>query len=224
MASPESSPPGLSAEDIDALGRLSERYAQIKLFIAYAEEIQLDHKADILVYKELRDGFDHLMRVLFSRLSLKATVLESPDEYRNINIEKSIGHVYRAAFDALDATILSFKEHINSNLQGYSREAVVAVIPDYYKLKIKLNKLTNRAAERRGKKDIGVITDIAFEEYVDDVTELKTLHTNIINAGPDLDEYKKGLFWEKWKGRIWSVSLVFIGIFLKILYDLSNST
>lgn len=147
----EQNPPGLSIDDVAALKNLSERYIQIKLIIAYAEEIQVDHKADIMVYKELRDCLDHTMRVLFARLSSQSLTTDSPKEYRDINLGKSIGHVYRAAFDALDVTVLSFKEHIFSNLKEYSLVTATAVIPDYYNLKIKLNKLSTRAAERRGK-------------------------------------------------------------------------
>ncbi|WP_143711323.1 hypothetical protein [Magnetococcus marinus] len=206
----------MSQDDIDALRMLAERYVQIKVFIAYAEEIQVDHKADILVYKELRDGMDHLMRVLYHRLSAQSADIEDLDGYRDINIGKSIGHLYRAAFDALDATILSLREHISANLSGYTMETVSDVIPNYYMLKIKLNQLTKQAADRRGKKDIGRITDDTFDQYVQDVDELKKLHESVLYAGQELCEHKKSLKIKKWKDIIWSLFLVIFGVIFGI--------
>ena len=221
-------PKELSNDDITALRKLSERYVQIKVIIAYTEEIQIDHKADIMVYKELRDCLDHTMRFLFSRLSSNSLTIDSPDEYRDINLGKSIGHAYRAAFDALDVTTLSLKEHIRNNLKEYSGDTSAAVIPNYYELKIKLNELSTRAAERRGKKDIGNITDSVFDGYVQDVDELKKLHDAVLNAGPELDEHKRQLFWEKWKFKIWGISLVVLGslgtFIVKWAYDKFGSS
>ncbi|MBF0161883.1 MAG: hypothetical protein HQL88_06310 [Magnetococcales bacterium] len=208
----EVSPNGFSPEDLAALMYLSERYMQVKRLIAYAEEIQVDHKAYILVHKELRDGLDHLMRVLFCRLSSHAGNQADPNRYCGVNIEKSKGHIYRAAYDALDITILSLKEHISANLSQYSRDTVVAVIQNYYDIKIKLNELSERAADRRGKKDIGTITDSAFDEYIQDAHDLKQIHEKILHAGPELDSHEQDLSWKKWRSRFWGIFLVVLGV------------
>lgn len=217
MVERNATPSGLSQDDLAALRQLAERYVQIKYIITYAEEIQVDHKADILVYKELRDAMDHLMRVLLHGLSPESpSQIESGEEYRRVNLDKSAGHMYRAAFDALDTIILSFKEHINSNLSGYSKDVVTKVLPEYFKLKIKLSKLTDRAAERRGKKDIGRITDDVFNEYVQDVSELKTLHEDVLQAGPEFDEYQKDLTKKEKKNKTQSFIQSFILVVLSV--------
>ena len=216
----EVSPDGFPPEVLVALRQLSERYMKIKTFIAYAEEIQVDHKADILVYKELRDGFDHLMRVLFCHLSPQADKQADPSKYYVVNIEKSKGHIYRAAFDSLDSTVLSLKEDISSNLSKRSIDTLIAVIPTYYDIKRKLNELSERAADRRGRKDIGKVTDDAFDEYVQDLHDLKKIHKEIINAGPGLDSHEKHLVKKKWLSRLGNIILVILGVIGAWLFNI----
>lgn len=72
-------------------------------------------------------------------------------------------------------------------------------------------------------KDIGHITDSIFDEHVQDIDALRKLHEDVLHAGPEFNEHKKQLFWEKWKFRIWGVSLVVLGslgtLTVKWFYD-----
>lgn len=95
-------------QDIPDLKTLADLYVQAKALILYSEEVDPDSRSNLQVIKELRDAFDHLMRVIVARVGTQAPDGASDPDYASRNIHKSIGHIYRAAFDALDGTVLIF--------------------------------------------------------------------------------------------------------------------
>lgn len=100
---------GFCPNELEQLKALAELYIQAKGLILYSEEVDPDSRSNLQVIKELRDSHDHVMRVVALRLSQvqpeNPTI--SPEDYCRKNLEKAVGHVYRAAFDALDGTIVS---------------------------------------------------------------------------------------------------------------------
>lgn len=95
--------------DIPGLRALADLYVQAKALILYSEEVDPDSRSNRQVIKVLRDALDHLMRVIVARVGTQAPTDAADPEYTSRNIHKAIGHIYRAAFDALDGTVLSLR-------------------------------------------------------------------------------------------------------------------
>lgn len=59
-------------QDIPALRGVADLYVQAKALILYSEEVDPESRSNLQVIKELRDAFDHLMRVIVARLGSDA--------------------------------------------------------------------------------------------------------------------------------------------------------
>ncbi len=72
--------------------------------IIFCEENQEEFKTNLQIVKELRDAFDHLMRVFAVKLGMKG---ERGDGSIQTSLDKVLGHVFRAGYDTLDfATVI----------------------------------------------------------------------------------------------------------------------
>lgn len=184
----ESGRQGFTGADIQQLKKLAELYIQAKGLILYSEEIDPESRSNLQVIKELRDANDHLMRVVAARLSVNPPSDPKDATYCHSNLEKAIGHVYRAAFDALDGTILSLREKVAKILGAYPQEVIKDVIPEYWNMRISLDKLTNRIATNRAAKDVGADVCATLEQYVCDTELIKKFYSQLLDAGSSLDE------------------------------------
>lgn len=170
--------------ELRKLRELAELYATVKGRIIYAEEIDPKSNSNLQINKEMRDAYDHLMRVLNAKFNPNG----HDYEYCSNNIDKAIGHTYRAGFDALDGTAMSLKELIFLLLQNYPHDVIREVLPNYWSYKLKINQITGGIVLNRSAKDIGDLNGEIFNRYVLNVEELKNIYDNIINHGPNLDE------------------------------------
>lgn len=180
--------------DLEQLKSLADLYIQAKGLILYSEEVDPDSRSNLQVIKELRDSHDHVMRVVALRLSrpeqYPEAVTVAPEDYCRKNLEKAIGHVFRAAFDALDGTIVSLRKKVTDILCSYPTDVIREVIPEYWDIKISLEKLTQTIASHRQKKDVGADITKSLDDYVADVENIKTFYSKLLVAGTALDECK----------------------------------
>jgi len=179
-------------ESTDQLQKLANLYGEVKLLVLYSEEVDRDSQSNIQVIKEFRDAFDHLMRAIIATTRNRVpdnANSKTLDQYSVQNIDKAIGHVYRAAFDSLDGTVLSLKNSIHEDLGKYPLDVIKEVITDYWEMKIKILELQDNIATHRNRKDIGNdINAEVFRNYVRDIETLKMFYKTICSAGPALDE------------------------------------
>lgn len=180
---------GFLPRDLQQLKELSELYIQAKGLILYSEEVDPDSRSNLQVIKELRDSHDHIMRVVAIRLAPLAPDKELSADYCEKNLQKAIGHVYRAAFDALDGTIVSLRQKVSEILANYHLEVIKNVLPDYWEIKVQLEKLTSTIAQHRARKDVGADIGKTLDDYVADVESIKVFYSKLLQACPALDEY-----------------------------------
>ena len=176
-------------KDIELLRKLTDLYTQAKSLILYSEEIDPTARSNIQVIKELRDANDHLMRVLAARLSTVPPKDSSEVDYCEKNLDKAIGHVYRAAFDSLDGTVMSLREKVTEVLSDYPLDAIKTVLPNYWELRTKLDVLTTDVAAHRAAKDVAGNVAETLSLYIQDTEQIKGFYTQIVQAGPALDDY-----------------------------------
>lgn len=165
--------------------KLSDKYLEVKSLILYSEEIDPESKSNLQIIKELRDAFDHIMLVVRNKGN------EGEEGYNVKNIDKALGHVYRAAFDALDGAVLSLKEEIYNICNEYEPEILKEVITDYWDMKIEIIRISENVGILRESKDAtGDLSEI-FSKYVIELDKLKEYHESLLLKGEALDECKK---------------------------------
>jgi hypothetical protein len=178
------------AED-DLFTRTVNLYYQAKTLIIYSEEIDPNSKINPQIWKELRDAFDHFMRVCGDVIKGGNKKNQNPNYYFE-NLDKAHGHVYRAAFDALDGASISIRNQISELAQVYDREILTEVIHDYWTKRSRLLEINSKIAELRNKKDVACDETVEIiNEYVNILNELKDHRSAFLTSMPLLDECKK---------------------------------
>jgi len=199
-------------KEIELLHRLTLHYKKTKALSLFAEEIDPDSGLNLQITKELRDSLDHLVRV-FANVFAKDNN-KKDENYNSENLEKAIGHIYRASFDALDGTVLSLKLLTRDILKEYPLGVIKAVIPEYWKIKKEVYTITERAAKHREKKDIDENTDQILDAYIEDAEKIKKIYTDLLSSSELLDECLKKTKKEKIVQRIKGSALEIMIAFL----------
>ena len=176
-------------EELPYLTQLAELYLQIKPIILLAEELDEASNANLQVIKELRDAFDHLMRVIAANTS----GLPIKPDYAPSNLRAARSHLLRASFDALDGLIHILKQRIANELIRFDRSVLFAVIPNYADIKRDIETISRRIADYREKKDAGdlELSVELIEGYLSDVDRLKSYHDEILDCLELLDQAQR---------------------------------
>ena len=185
-----------SDREQERLQKLTDVYVKCKAIILYVEQIDVDSSANIQIPKELRDAFDHICQVLAIKFGINGKPDQETLDYSDkvlMQIEKSIGHVYRAGFDALDGAVISLSDSIKSILRGYDADIINEVVPDYWEKKKSINSLMERVANHRNGRTELEITSEMFDDYISDVEELKKVHKDFLDHAKNLNERQREL-------------------------------
>ena len=95
--------------------------------------------------KEFRDAYDHFIRFLCPNATT---------EYKIKNLDKALGHEYRAFFDTMDYFCLVMREKIYKLKEGLSIEEIEKRVPHYFKIRQKISKCCQAIAALRFEKDV----------------------------------------------------------------------
>jgi hypothetical protein len=154
------------------LGDIAKLYAQTKRLILTAEELDPELRSCIPIIKELRDAFDHLMRYVSDYFT------ENPKgpEYQDAQLDKALGHVFRASYDAMDSLAILLKLRLHKAMTTHSHEAITVVFPEYFNTHIvKLREIDNKVIESRRFKDVGGYTPEHLDEYLNFLDQLQKI-------------------------------------------------
>ena len=177
----------------DIWKKIVEVHNEAKTLFLLAQELEQD---DFLEYiqpiKEHRDAYEHVVRALANRLSFEAQ--EPSEEYQRDSLKKALGHEYRAFFDSADWLSVLLREQITNTLNGYSRDCIDTVLPNYpSEIRIRVTEISEQVAKKRERKDISNADEILTEvrEYGQIVGELRDIHKQVTRAIPSLEERRK---------------------------------
>lgn len=172
---------------IEKLKDLTELYIVVKELIIYFEEVNPEQKSDIQPINELRNAFDHLMRVVAVWLSISER--DDANEYIIVHLNKSFGHVYRAGYDTVDFLALTMKGLIIETLKGYKSKLINVAIPDYYPMiRPAIEDLNKNIAKFRSQKDVAENNANHLISYIESVKDIVAHYQKILKAVPALDE------------------------------------
>ena len=127
---------------------LVDFHPTVKGLVARCELTDPGQRAPIAAVAELRSALDHIMRahrVMYGLVD-EQEILDHKDvpsvyEYCRINIDKGLGHLYRAGYDAYDLLCLRMNQDIHTMLVDRETDVLYAVVPEYASLKASLDEL-----------------------------------------------------------------------------------
>ncbi|MBN1761785.1 MAG: hypothetical protein JW878_01730 [Methanomicrobia archaeon] len=204
-------------QDVEgSLRDLTELYIVVKEIVIFSEEIDKDKKADIQILNELRNAFDHLMRVYASYFQIER---EKDEGYIKLHLNKAFGHVYRAGFDSLDKTTLFLRKYIANEVDGFSPETYQAAFPEYYEsIRPEIEEIDNDIAIIRLNKDVGNPNYDNFRTYVNHMKTLKGYYEVVLKRKASLLEFENRIKnTERGKDMKTIGEQIIIGILLVIL-------
>lgn len=191
--------------------RIVSVHLRTKRLMLLAEELDGNFQTYFHPIKEHRDTLEHIIRAKSVTLEMRQSQDES---YIEMNLQKALGHEYRAFFDVADWLAVNIRETIQRLLTPYPNAAIAAVCPRYYgETRPKLELVTQKIAEIRASKDIanevGIISQV--EEYDKQIEWLLETCTEMQTWILALEEWKQ----KDQKRRGWSVARkIAIGILI----------
>lgn len=186
-------------------------YFKTKALMLRAEEADNNNETFLQPSLELKAAFDHVMRALARDSGFTKNGDQEPDRYTDRQLDKAIGHIYRAYFDTADWISINFREQFSSLLEPYDNADIATVFPLYYKeIKPRFIDYETGITSLRNQKDIAGESETLFEKYdalLDRMDEdLKVISRMV----PSLNEHQeKRLRAEK---RNWFLSLATDGL------------
>lgn len=145
-------------KNLDMLGQI---HMLTKHYLLIAEELSEEGVTFLQPLKEHRDAYDHLMRVFYlpTRLETSETVSNfDSTAYIRKNVEKAVGHEYRAFFDMADWLTFICRRKIREELSFQRvRQAYASRYgtENYQSVKELVNTVYLTIAQYRTEKDIG---------------------------------------------------------------------
>ena len=169
---------------------------------------------------ELRNAFDHLMRVvpvLLDADGAAAAVAGSgldAHAYCQANLAKATGHLCRAAFDALDIISMRLAEEIAAILAVAPIQARVQAVPDYASLERELRDAVSRCDTAKANKDVGDLESLlpAFDSYERAIVDLDAVLSALRDHADLL--CRLGAEHRRHSRRVWWVVLVAVASFV----------
>jgi hypothetical protein len=221
---------GSCDESSDRLQDMIKVYLHTKALVIEAEEFDGGFKTFLHPKLELVHALDHLMRLLARQNGLLAPTnsdgapsdAEDDAGYSKSNVDKALGHVYRAFFDTADWLALRIREKIQLTMGAYSHECICSVAPEYYQgIRPELEKIRKGISEIRMSKDVSNRDILVEVETYNTLIEKLVEYVSAIELKvPSLQEAQGKL--EQTKKRSWlkDICLVVIGAVLAFLANL----
>ena len=194
-----------------ALRELGILYSKTKKYILRAEQVDPESRSNIAINKEQRDALDHVMRAL-SEYFEKGE--KADGDYLCAQIDNARGHMFRAAYDALDGTGVSYKIRIDKTMLGISNEAISAVYPEYFDHLIEINELDEKLAEHRNAKDERRTKMSNLDNYCATIERLDELSKTIIGKTPAFQDWQRR---NRRKAVIWLIGVPIGCVLLSVL-------
>jgi hypothetical protein len=180
--------------EAEQIQEMLDVYFFVKELLLYNEVIDPEGYTSPQILNELRNAYDHINRALRKKLNPDnpGSNIKTDDEYVSQNLDKAIGHVYRACYDTLDWLSLNVREEIQESLAPYSHETINTVIPNYYSgLRKEIINYEEKISQLRASKDIASLDQDSLVEYTEIVKNLQSIRKQVNDSMESLSEYEE---------------------------------
>lgn len=178
----------------DRISSMAILYNEVKSLIVESERMEEKQRLSISAINELRNAFDHLMRVVTAKSKNVNEEGLPVYEYCNVNIDKSYGHIYRAGYDAYDVISYYYIADIKRIIESVSYSSLVAGFNDYAKeVRIPFDHATKMCNLAKMEKDIGAIDTHKkhFAKYAEGIEDLKAVRERLETRWKEVMECEK---------------------------------
>jgi hypothetical protein len=171
-----------------------------KILVIRAEEIDPQHEFYFPIIIQQRDAMDHIMRAAYASFDPERIKKSHPEisdikDYTKRQIDKALGHMYRAFFDAADWLSILYRERIRDVMSNYSSKTIYSVLPTYNeKIVPRIEEITSNIVAIRNSKDIGRNSELVdgVDRYATQIEELSQFLYEILNSLKKLDMVEFG--------------------------------
>ena len=201
----------------DKWSEIVEIHNQTKSWFLWVEEKEKGFKTYLQPIKELRDALEHIIRARANALGLDGKAQDQT--YQEKNLDKALGHEYRAFFDTADWLATCFREKIAETLTPYESNIIVKVAPEYYQETLpRFEEIAEVIAELRSKKDIATkFMPETAREYQSILDELKETYQMIASKIPSLERLRSEKQEEEEKARREKRHDIFITVIVAVV-------
>ena len=133
----------------------------------------------------MKNTYDHIQSVFREKLKEDS---DKDEEYFISNIDKALGHIYRASFDAFDGLFTFMKKDLADYLKRYSPKTCNTVISNYFETKKNITIISEKLGELRGQKDAGKDLSPVFDSYVKEIDAFKSIKSDLERYAEELNE------------------------------------
>ena len=179
----------LTHKDIQAnLDILCKVHMATKHYLLIAEELSEEGVTFLQPLKEHRDAYDHLMRIFYLPTLLATSDIDTNNfnttEYIRKNVEKAVGHEYRAFFDTADWLTFICRRKIREEL-SFHRVRLAYINQygneDYQSVRQLINMVYADIAKYRTEKDIGKIEPLQdVQSYQITINKLLDIYKKVM--------------------------------------------
>jgi len=203
-------------EETQQLTMIAAYYRIAKELILYGEQIDPKSRTLAQTLSERTNALDHIMRVISEKRGIRDEAVKDPITYSRINLDKAFGHIYRAAYDALDWVALTIQERMAEDVDSVSLEALGALMPEYFReIKPNLEQIIrNDVTGLRNRKDVADDSEVNLRQFIETTASLKKYFDQLERGMPALHEYDQR---KKRRDRRGLVLQVIIGIILVVI-------
>ncbi len=185
-------------------------HQKTKKYFIFAEETEINFKTLIQPFNEIKNAFDHVVRIE----SVECGIQPNVDGYLLSNLDRVLCHTYRTFFDTADFLSINIREKITELLKIYDAEVIEKAIPKYYsEYRGEIIDINEKIAKIRENKDIGNNTQLieTVNKYDKKLNSLCDIYRVVKKSLPVLEELKKKL---KKKQLFRDIKYIGIGIFI----------
>lgn len=137
-------------------------YFLTKHYLLLSEELSEDFDTFLQPLKEHRDAFDHIARVYGHQMLEKQ--VDDIEKYKEENMNKAVGHTYRAFFDTADWLSYICRKKIREILSKYTKRQILETYPNYETVRYTLDEIPKQIAQIRKNKDLSDDESILINE------------------------------------------------------------
>lgn len=144
-----------------------------KAYYLKCEEYAEDLESILQPIKELRDAYDHFVRILSPT---------ADDKFKLQNLKSVLSHEYRAFFDTLDYFCLILREKIYNEKEVLGEEILRRNVKNYRNIQKDVVWCCNEIADIRAQKDISCLEDTVMR-YQEVAIKLEDCYNQIMGLG-----------------------------------------
>ncbi len=150
-----------------------------KTLYILSEEYDDELSSFIQPIKEQKDSLEHIVRAYSRYTDISDSISQEDKKYIMQNLDKAIGHSFRAFFDCADVLSIILREKLSLELSKFSYARIIEVWPEYENHRKVLVEMPKKIAKLRTTKDVANSNETIIKmvkEYRENIDKLLVIY------------------------------------------------